>query len=773
MDSRLDKQHKDLEKAISSGDYSKAFEICDSLISNDDCFAYAEKGKMYLYGKGLKKDYPEAVLWLEKAVEMGMNDPNTVCDLFDAYWNMDTANSRKMLYPTIHDLAAGGNPKAVIRISHMYRYGKGAEKNLKEAVRWLKTAIDSGPDYYRIELFDLLWQINTPESSKEMIEVIKPLIDKGELGAIGRLGRAYFNGRGVEVNYEKAAELLRKSAESVEWAKYELFDVLWKIDSPNNYSEMIGIVSNNAEKGEQQACIRLARSYYYGKGVKKDPIKAVEVLKEAVSKNKTECLSSSLINDLYFYMSDENYQKFLSDRLTKQIIKRNPEKKVLILSAGNAACLLKSAIMALEHPDYRKVFVGLGWSQQPILKLFDDVIFYDLIVGYFGKKNYLSHDEYLSELVRVFDPEFDRINVDPAGAKIIVGSYWSDFAAYVNLKGYQHSMMEESPGHTYLASETPMKKYPSLGILQKETMMDTFDNPRLEYAYCSNNVEKHQKIINYDVFEKVESLSTENKSKLIEAYNLPQYQTSGRCTLILTQWFSDNTGAKRDDDGILLLYGQLIDYFCNNDENVVMKCHPADPKWKKYSEIYNDVTVIDVAFPSELISLTNLNIDKFITVSSTSILAFPEKMGKKVTLTGLESMCDELTALNLALKYSVNAGKKIYFSGIEKNIVEEFMTYNYPTCDYVFDPDDTMRDSIIISRTPIEDKCRISNINICLSNAKHSGKSCSYQINITMKNGKKFEQYLTIFGIDNLPSNITDETEMKKSGFMISIKPIA
>ena len=157
------------------------------------------------------------------------------------------------------------------RRAGMLRMRKAADKN----VGWAKN-----------ELFDILWRINTPEALEEMISVATANAEAGEGGAMGRLGRAYRDGKGVKRDLDKAAEWMRKAADkNVGWAKNELFDILWRIDTPESMEEMISVATEFAEKGDGNAMGRLGRAYREGKGVPQDFDTAAEWMRKAADKN--------------------------------------------------------------------------------------------------------------------------------------------------------------------------------------------------------------------------------------------------------------------------------------------------------------------------------------------------------------------------------------------------------------------------------------------------------------------------------------------------------
>ena len=80
------------------------------------------------------------------------------------------------------------------------------EKNLQEAERWL---IKAGGAKAANALFDIYWEIGTEESYRKMVETVEPFA-KTNNGAAMRLSKAYKEGKGVERDPEKAAEIIRQ-----------------------------------------------------------------------------------------------------------------------------------------------------------------------------------------------------------------------------------------------------------------------------------------------------------------------------------------------------------------------------------------------------------------------------------------------------------------------------------------------------------------------------------------------------------------------------------
>ena len=89
----------------------------------------------------------------------------------------------------------------------------------------MRKAADQNLGWAKNELFDVLWKIGTPESYSEMIDVATRFAEAGDGAAMGRLGRAYREGKGMEKNLDKAAEWLHKAAEKNKFWQKELDDI--------------------------------------------------------------------------------------------------------------------------------------------------------------------------------------------------------------------------------------------------------------------------------------------------------------------------------------------------------------------------------------------------------------------------------------------------------------------------------------------------------------------------------------------------------------------
>ena len=89
----------------------------------------------------------------------------------------------------------------------------------------------------------------------------------------------------MEKNLAEAEKWLLKSG-GVK-ADLALFDLYWELGTEDSYKKMISVVEPHA-KTNLGAAKRLSKAYSAGKGVKKDPARAAEIIKQFVPGKKTK-----------------------------------------------------------------------------------------------------------------------------------------------------------------------------------------------------------------------------------------------------------------------------------------------------------------------------------------------------------------------------------------------------------------------------------------------------------------------------------------------------
>ena len=202
-------------------------------------------GRSYRDGNGLPLDLSAARYWFQRAIDQGRDDAKI--ELFDVVDKTDKQSETDLLFSIAKSGAESGNVGLMGRLGRLYRDGLGTNRDMNEAMRWMRKAHEGGLKWAKWELFDLLWRINTPESTKEMIELITPFADEGDGPSIIRLARAYRDGRGVERDNLKALEYMRTAMSKGVNCQIELINLLWSMNTRESLTELSDIVNKKLE----------------------------------------------------------------------------------------------------------------------------------------------------------------------------------------------------------------------------------------------------------------------------------------------------------------------------------------------------------------------------------------------------------------------------------------------------------------------------------------------------------------------------------------------
>ena len=159
----------------------------------------------------------------------------------------------------ISPLAESDDKQALTRLGKAYLNGRGVEKNLVKAKELFRKASALGYNPASNALFDVLYSSNSAEDHREAVEVIRPNADKNDGFALGRLARAYRDGKGVERDMDRAISLMSAAAErNVPWAFSELIDYLLERGNDNDVRQVYEWCISEADRGNTKAMATLS-----------------------------------------------------------------------------------------------------------------------------------------------------------------------------------------------------------------------------------------------------------------------------------------------------------------------------------------------------------------------------------------------------------------------------------------------------------------------------------------------------------------------------------
>ncbi len=152
----------------------------------------------------------------------------------------------------------------------------------KKSYEIMERNLNTDNSWIRNKWFEIL---NGSEFKKYQKESWKFVTDHPGMSekAIERIAKAYLEGIGTDIDEDSSIQWLRRASDQgVMWAKYDLFDILWKRRDPKLNREVASIAEELADTGEPKGLLRLGRVLKTGRGTKKDLERSVECFRGAV-----------------------------------------------------------------------------------------------------------------------------------------------------------------------------------------------------------------------------------------------------------------------------------------------------------------------------------------------------------------------------------------------------------------------------------------------------------------------------------------------------------
>jgi TPR repeat protein len=138
--------------------------------------AQFELGARYQVGRGVKRDYAQAVEWLQQS-------------------------------------AAQGNTSAMCNLAWAYESGKGVKQDYAKARYLLEKAAARSVPYAQIALGDMYeYGLGVPKDAAKALGYYQKAAERGDTGAQVRVGEAYHRGQGVPQDDARALESYQKAA---------------------------------------------------------------------------------------------------------------------------------------------------------------------------------------------------------------------------------------------------------------------------------------------------------------------------------------------------------------------------------------------------------------------------------------------------------------------------------------------------------------------------------------------------------------------------------
>jgi TPR repeat protein len=205
-------------KRILSGMVEDALELARKTATKEVSVAdtqveiWYRTGEAYYLGKGVPKNYNEALKWYRKAAEQGhalaQNSVGACCEK-----GRGVPQDHTQAVKWYRKAAEQGEAYAQNNLGACYANGTGVLEDRAEAVKWYRKAAEQGNVLAKTNLGLLNEKGEEVPDYPEAVESCRKMADQGFAPAQHNLGVCYRDGKGVEKDSAEAVKWFRKAAE--------------------------------------------------------------------------------------------------------------------------------------------------------------------------------------------------------------------------------------------------------------------------------------------------------------------------------------------------------------------------------------------------------------------------------------------------------------------------------------------------------------------------------------------------------------------------------
>ncbi|MCQ2070626.1 MAG: glycosyltransferase [archaeon] len=285
---------------------------------------YYYLGQMFLYGRGTVLN---KVLAVDAFSKCSLQEAQK--EIYNLTSDTNNAEMNAVMFDIYSDSADRGDIVSTARLAHLYHVGRGTDKDLRKAAELLRRPGVNNTPWTHCELADILWEMDTPETDREMFDMVSKYVDEtGDKPCTARLGRAYLLGRGVEKDLGKAEELLLASG--VKDISYWTYNALMDDISPEARKVMFDTVLFGAENGDMLCMARVAHMYRMGIGVEKDLHLAKEWMSKAIPRGDAWIKEEYKLISKEIELSRSDEEKITI--MVKKVLKKRSDSALLGLA---------------------------------------------------------------------------------------------------------------------------------------------------------------------------------------------------------------------------------------------------------------------------------------------------------------------------------------------------------------------------------------------------------------------------------------------------------
>lgn len=175
-------------------------------------------------GGGIQRDQESCKAWFRRAFDSG--DVWAGLELSNLLLSLDDERSHEEGASLLTEIADSGNAIAKGRLGRLYLKGTVVTENRGIALTLLEDAYSMGVEWAGLDLSDAFIHSGSASEASKGISILQNLSNKGNSVAMGKLGRAYRDGIGVEKDVSSAIYWLQSAyMGGVAWAGVDLMNM--------------------------------------------------------------------------------------------------------------------------------------------------------------------------------------------------------------------------------------------------------------------------------------------------------------------------------------------------------------------------------------------------------------------------------------------------------------------------------------------------------------------------------------------------------------------
>ncbi len=250
-----------------------------------DAHAQSSLGDMYLSGRGVERNYDEALKWLRKAADQ--DDADAKVDLGIMYskgWGVpqDYLDALQWFYQA----GSKGNRDGQYHLGIVYLRGEGVTSDYTLALDWLRKAVAHGSRDAEFELGRLYRDgIAVERNPAAALDWLGKAAAQGSTQAKYELGKLYLLGEGVTQDNTRASQWFLKAAADGDAQAQNALAYMYQQGQgvAQDYNEALKWYRAAARQGDAKAQLNLGLMYENGDGIAQDFGQAVRWYRSAAS----------------------------------------------------------------------------------------------------------------------------------------------------------------------------------------------------------------------------------------------------------------------------------------------------------------------------------------------------------------------------------------------------------------------------------------------------------------------------------------------------------